>query len=133
MLPYFDLGQVLFRSFDSLLDPRVAKERYPAALTRLRRYTGTEAGSTPITELARARLEERFATPGLTGPWTVEVEQALDNQGRYLTGIKEAFERSGLKGWQKDHARLVRQMEEHAEVDAERTAAARTDDQSPAA
>jgi Bacterial protein of unknown function (DUF885) len=115
MLPYFDLGQVLFRSFDSLLDPRVGKERYPAALTRLRRYTGTEGGSTPITELARARMEDRFATPGLTGPWTVEVEQALDNQGRYLTGIKEAFERSGLKGWQKDHARLVRQMEEHAE------------------
>lgn len=36
MLPYFDLGQVLFRSFDTLLDPRVGKERYPAALTRLR-------------------------------------------------------------------------------------------------
>jgi len=115
MLPYFDLGQVLFRSFDSLLDPRVDKQRYPAALTRLKRYTGTEAGFTPITELLRARIEERFATPDLTGPWTVEVQQALDNQGRYLTGIKEAFERSGLKGWQKDHARLVRQMEEHAQ------------------
>src|SRR4030095_15667400 len=47
--------------------------------------------------------------------WPVEVQQALDNQGRYLTGIKEAFERSGLKGWQKDHARLVSQMEEHAQ------------------
>ena len=114
MLPYFDIGQVLFRSFDGLLDPRVAKERYPAALTRLRRYTGTEEGYTPITELARARLEDRFATPGLTGPWTVELEQALDNQGRYLEGIKEAFERSGLEGWQKDHARLARQMEDHA-------------------
>jgi hypothetical protein len=115
MLPYFDLGQLLFRSFDSLLDPRVAKARYPAALTRLRRYTGTEPGSTPITELARARIEERFATPGLTGPWTVEVQQALDNQERYLTGIKESFEQSGLAGWQEDHARLVRQMEEHAQ------------------
>jgi uncharacterized protein (DUF885 family) len=115
MLPYFDLGQVLFRSFDSLLDPRVAKERYPAALIRLKRYTGAEDGYTPITVLARARMEERFSTPGLTGPWTVELQQALDNQGRYMTGIEEAFERSGLEGWQKDHARLVRQMDEHAQ------------------
>ena len=114
MLPYFDLGQVLFRSFDSLLDPRVDKERYPAALTRLRRYTGAEPGYTPVTELARARIAERFPTPGLTGPWTVELQQALDNQGRYLAGIKEAFERSGVKGWQRDHARLVRQMEDYA-------------------
>jgi uncharacterized protein (DUF885 family) len=114
MLPYFDLGQVLFRSFDSLLDPRVAKERYPAALTRLRRYTGTEPDYTPITELARARIEERFATPGLTGPWTVEVEQSLENQPRYLDGIKEALEKSGLEGWQDEHARLVSQMNEHA-------------------
>ncbi|HEX9773318.1 MAG TPA: DUF885 domain-containing protein [Steroidobacteraceae bacterium] len=114
MLPYFDLGQVLFRSFDSLLDPRVAKERYPAALTRLRRYTGTEPGYTPIAELARARIEERFATPGLTGPWTVEVEQSLENQPRYLDGIKEAFEKSGLEAWQDEHAKLVSQLDEHA-------------------
>ncbi len=114
MLPYFDLGRVLFRGFNSLLDPRVSKERYPAALTRLRRYTGSEAGHTPIAELARARIEERFSTPGLTGPWTVEVEQGLENQGRYMVGIKEAFEKSGLEGWQEDHARLVSQMDAYA-------------------
>ncbi len=132
MLPYFDLGQVLFRSFDTLLDPRVGSERYPAALTRLRRYTGSEPGYTPITELARARIEERFAVGGLTGPWTVEIQQALDNQGRYLTGIKQAFERSGLKGWQKDHARLTRQMEEHARwMRAELLPRARTSNRLP--
>lgn len=132
MLPYFDLGQVLFQSFDTLLDPRVTKDRYPAALERLRRYTGSEPGYTPITELARARIEDRFATPGLTGPWTVEVEQALDNQDRYLKGIKEAFERSGLKGWQKNHARLTHQMEDYATwVRAELLPRARTSNRLP--
>jgi uncharacterized protein (DUF885 family) len=80
----------------------------------LRRYTGSEAGYTPIPELARARIEERFSTPGLTGPWTVEVEQGLENQDRYMAGIKEAFEKSGLAGWQEDHARLMSQMDAYA-------------------
>jgi uncharacterized protein (DUF885 family) len=133
MLPYFDLGQVLFRSFNSLLDPRVAKERYPAALTRLSRYTGSEAGYTPIAELARARIEERFATQGLTGPWTVQVNQDLDNHTRYMDGIKEAFEKSGLRGWQKDHARLVSQMDAYAKwVRSELMPRARTTNRLPA-
>lgn len=132
MLPYFDLGQVLFRSFDTLLDPRVTKDRYPAALARLRRYTGSEPGYTPVTELARARIEERFSQQGLTGPWTVEVEQALDNQARYLTGIREAFERSGLEGWQKEHGRLTAQMEDYATwVRAELLPRARTTNRLP--
>jgi hypothetical protein len=114
MLPYFDLAQVLFRGFQTLLDPRVAKERYPAALERLRKYTGREPGHTPITELARARTEERFATQGLTGPWTVEVEQQFANQPRYLSGIRDLFEKSGLEGWQDDMKLLESQFEAHS-------------------
>jgi hypothetical protein len=114
MLPYFNLPEALFRGFRSLLDPRVAKERQPAALARLRKYTGVEPGYEPITELAQARISERFATTGLTGPWTVEVQQALDNQPRFVSGIRELFEKSGLEGWEKDLARLESQLEAHA-------------------
>ena len=97
MLPFFDLPQMLFGSFDALLDPRVDKARYPAALERLKRYTGRESGYKPITEQLQARIAERFETTGLTGPSTVEVQQSLDNQQRFVDGIREDFKRSGLK------------------------------------
>jgi hypothetical protein len=114
LLPFVDLPQLLFQSFDSLLDPRVEKSRYPAALTRLKRYTGRERGYTPITELLQARTSERFAIEGLTGPWTTEVQQSLDNRQRFVDGIRKDFERSGLKGWQSDLAVLDRQLKEYS-------------------
>jgi hypothetical protein len=55
MLPYYNPSQNLFFGFRSLLDPRVDPARYPAALERLRKYTGKAEGYTPITELAMAR------------------------------------------------------------------------------
>ena len=114
MLPYFDLTQALFQGFNALLDPRVSKDRHPAALVRLRKYTGREPGYEPITKLAQARTAERFATAGLTGPWTVEVEQALQNQPRFVAGIRDLFKKSGLTGWEKDLKVLESQLDAHA-------------------
>ena len=55
-LPFFDVGQAVFRGFQDLLDARVPKSRQKAALTRLHRYVGAEKGYEPITVLARAAL-----------------------------------------------------------------------------
>jgi hypothetical protein len=115
MLPYVDLGETLFYGFRSLLDPRVDPARYPAALTRLRKYIGREPGFEPITKLAQARSAERFETAGLTGPWTVEVEQSLANQPRYIDGIREVLRKSGLKGWERDFQVLEKQLVAHGE------------------
>jgi hypothetical protein len=114
MLPYFDLTQALFQGFNALLDPRVSKDRHPAALVRLRKYIGREPGYEPITKLAQARTAERFETAGLTGPWTVEVEQALQNQPRFVAGIRDLFKKSGLTGWEKDLKVLESQLDAHA-------------------
>jgi uncharacterized protein (DUF885 family) len=115
LLPWVDLNETLYRSFERLLDPRVDAARYPAALARLRKYTGRQAGYEPITKLAQDRLRERFDTEGLVGPWTVEIEQSLANQPRYVDGMREAFQRSGLEGWQKDFAVLEKQLTQHAD------------------
>ncbi len=132
MLPFVDLPQALFQGFNSLLEPRVGKERYPAALARLRKYTGRAPGYEPITQLAQARARERFAESGLTGPWTVELEQALQNQPRYLAGIRDLFTRSGLKGWEKDLRLLESQLQSHAAwVRAELLPRARTTNRLP--
>jgi hypothetical protein len=114
MLPYFDLSQSLFQGFHGLLDPRVAKSRYPAALVRLRRYVGAEHGYQPITTLVRARVDEHLSDTSLTGPWTVEVEQHLKNQAQYIKGIQDLFAQSGLKGWQGDLKTLTRQLDDYA-------------------
>jgi uncharacterized protein (DUF885 family) len=93
----------------------VPKERQKAALTRLHRYVGAERGSEPITTLARKRYEEQAANAKLIGPWTVEAQQYLDNQPRYLDGIQKLLEESGLKGWQKDMQALRKQFSEYSQ------------------
>jgi hypothetical protein len=113
-LPFFDLGQAVFRGFQDLLDPRVAKSRQKAVLTRLHRYVGAEKGYEPLTVLARARYEERAGDSKLIGPWIVEAQQYLDNQPRYLDGIQKLMEGSGLKGWQKDMQALRTQFGEYS-------------------
>ena len=109
MLPYFDLPQALFTGFQTLLDKRTAKARYPAALVRLKRYNGAERGYEPITTLARARIEERFGDK-LTAPWSVEVEQELKNQDQYVSGIGDLLQKSGLKGWEHDFTTFSAQI-----------------------
>jgi hypothetical protein len=113
-LPFFDVGQAVFRGFQDLLDPRIPKSRRKAALTRLHKYVGAEKGYEPITVLARARYEEVAGNEQLIGPWIVEAQQYLDNQPRYLDGIQKLLEDSGLKGWQKDMKTLRIQFDEYA-------------------
>jgi len=114
-LPFFDLGQAVFGGFQNLLDARVPKERQKAALTRLHRYVGAERGYEPIAVLARKRYEEQAGDAKLIGPWTVEAQQYLDNQPRYLDGIQKLLEESGLKGWQKDMQALRKQLTEYGQ------------------
>jgi hypothetical protein len=114
-LPFTDLGQAVFSGFQNLLDARVPKERQKAALIRLRRYVGAERGYEPIATLARQRYEEQAGNANLIGPWTVEAQQYLDNQPRYLDGIQKLLEGSGLKGWQKDMQTLRKQMTEYGQ------------------
>ena len=113
MIPYFDLGRMLFGSFNAQLDPRVSKQRHAAALVRLRRYAGNERGYEPITTLARARIEERMNDASLTWPWVTEVEQHLADAKGYVDGTRELLQKSGLKGWQKDFDVLASQLKAH--------------------
>jgi len=113
MIPYFDVGEQVFGSFQDMLDARVDKKRQPAALIRLKRYAGTERGYEPITKLARARIEERMNDGTLAWPWVVEVQQDLDNAPRYIDGMRDLLQKSGLKGWQKDFDALTRELKAH--------------------
>ena len=87
------------------------KERQAAALVRLRRYAGLEPGSTSLTELARARTEERLPDKKLLGPYKPEVGQALADSPRLVAGIGGLFKKSGLSGYEPALAKLTEQMQ----------------------
>ena len=96
LLTYLDLGQLIFYSQQGLLQEQVDPARRPAALKRLKLYTGLEPGATPIIELAKARYTEEAANPKLLGSFKDKVEQSLANLGRYTDGIRKLYAEFGL-------------------------------------
>ncbi len=98
LLPYRNIGRTIFFGEQSLLDDQIAPERRHAAVTRLRRYTGLEAGYTPITLRAENVFRDKLKTPGLLGPAKPEVEQDIANMGAFSTGIGLLLEKYKT-GW----------------------------------
>ena len=92
LLPYQDPVELIFRGLTALLDDQVAEARRPAALVRLRRYTGLEAGWTPVLKQAEDNLRSGLKKPGLIGPFRDQVELDLKLAPRYIAGIVGLFE-----------------------------------------
>ena len=111
LLPFHAPARTAFAGIFSLLDPRVPKERQAAALVRLRRYAGLEPGSTPITELAKARTVEKLGDKKLLGPFRPEVEQAMADSKRLVSGIGELFKKAGLTGYEPAVTKLGEQLD----------------------
>ncbi|HVW86508.1 MAG TPA: DUF885 domain-containing protein, partial [Bryobacteraceae bacterium] len=112
-LPYYDVASLIFFGEKSLLDDQIKAERRPAAIVRLKKYTGLEPGFTPITTLAEQRFRDRMKTPGLLGPSRMEVEKDLGNTQTYITGIGLLYEKYRLKGYQEAYAKLKEQLAEY--------------------
>jgi hypothetical protein len=91
MLPYQDVGQLIFNGEFALLKDDVDAKRRPAALKRLECYVGKAPGCTPIAELAKAQTTARLGEKDLIGPYKGEVEQKLSNTQRYADGIRQLF------------------------------------------
>jgi len=115
LIPYLDVPRSIFQGLQILLDARNPEARRHGALRRLERYAGMEPGITPLTELARERMRERFDTPGLTWPYEEEVRQGIENCGRYIDGIADLFRSSPVRGWEPAHARLGSQIRDHCD------------------
>lgn len=95
-LPYANIPQLVFFGESSLLDDQVAEARRPAALIRLKRYTGLEAGTKPITELAKDRYNEKVADATLLRPFKGEVESHLEALPRFASGIRQLYIKYGM-------------------------------------
>jgi hypothetical protein len=95
-LSYADVGQLVFYGEFSLLQDDVAPARRAVALKRLQRYTGLEAGYTPITQLAKDRYLETAEDPKRIGPFKGDLEQQLGNIAHYASGVRKLFAKYGL-------------------------------------
>jgi len=133
-LPYGSVAGLIFFGEKSLLDDQVKPERRPAALVRLRKYTGIEPGYTPVTRQAEARFLEKANVPGLLGPSKQEVEKDLQNTATYVNGIGLLFEKYNIKGYQEPLAKLREELTEYDDfVRREVLPKARTDFRLPPA
>jgi uncharacterized protein (DUF885 family) len=110
MLPFYDVGQVVFDGLQAVLDPRNSADRQARALVRLKRYAGQEPGSEAITDLAKARTEGALANAKLVRPYIAQVNDAINNTQTFVDGIAELFRTAKLTGWESAHAALTRQL-----------------------
>ncbi len=96
VLPYTDIGRLIFFGEFGLLQDQVAPERRAAAVIRLRRYTGLEPGTQSVGELAKARYLEKVADPTLLPPFKEQLEKNLAGFPRFATGIRQLYAKYGL-------------------------------------
>jgi len=91
LLPYNDIGSLIFSGEFALLKDDVDASRRPSALERLQCYVGKAPGCKPVTEEAKALMTARLGDKALLGPYKGEVEQKLANTPRYVEGIRQLF------------------------------------------
>jgi hypothetical protein len=115
LLPYQNVSRTIFFGLQSLLDDQIAPERRKSAVIRLRRYTGMEAGYTPITVRAENVFREKLKTPGLLGPAKAEVEQDIANMSAFSTGIGLLLEKYKMDGYREAYAKLKDQLSEYSD------------------
>ena len=108
-VPYSSLPQLMFQSFHGLLDEQVSPGRRPSALVRLRKYTGIEPGTRPLTEYAIATIRERLKS-GKLPPVRSNVEKDLAQSSFFVAGVGKLFQQFQVKGYEEPYSRLKEQF-----------------------
>ena len=115
VLPFADVGQLVFQGQQGLLQDQVDPARRAKALDRLKAYVGLAPGTTPIATLARQRYEEKLSNASLLKPTKLEVEQALRNAETFTAGVRELYGKYRIEGGDAALAALDQQMKAYAE------------------
>jgi Arc/MetJ-type ribon-helix-helix transcriptional regulator len=112
-VPYENASEDVFEGLRRLLDDQVAPERRHAALIRLRKYAGVEAGYKPLTEILKQRDAEQIAKPNMIYPAKVDIETELSRNRNFVDGIPPLFKQYGIPGWEEPHAKLKTELENY--------------------
>jgi len=113
-LTWVDVPQLVFGNMNAILDDQISPQRRQTAKQLLERYTGLYAGSTALTDLARARWAESQG-PGKVGPYRGRVEDTLGKVDNYVAGIRQLFEKYQIEGAGPALDAMERQFHDYAE------------------
>jgi len=113
LLPSDNVAATIFSGMHGLLDDQISAERRPAAVVRLKKYTGMEEGYAPTTVLAEKVFRKRTKNPALLGPAKAEVEKDLSEMHEYSTGIGLLLEKYKMTGYAPAYAKLRDQLGEY--------------------
>jgi len=95
------------------LDEQTPAERRPAAVVRIRRYSGLDPGYRPLTDILKERVTEQMAKPGVFFPAKVEIETELARNSNYLDGIAALCREYKLSGWEEPYRKLKMQLTDY--------------------
>ncbi len=105
---YLQPARFIFGSIHALLDPQVAKDRWPAALARLQKYVASPS----LVELADAETLEGLKNAQLAPPGKLDVENELKTAKLTEQGIDKLFADYKLEGAAAPLAKLHQQLAE---------------------
>jgi hypothetical protein len=112
-VPFLNASSYVFQGLRPLLDDQTAANRRPAAVVRLRKYTGLEPGYTPLVDLLKQRDIEQMAKPGVIYPAKTEVVTELSRNSNYVEGIALLFKKYNQTGWEEPYAKLKTQLADY--------------------
>jgi hypothetical protein len=109
-VPFLNAPELVFSGLQGLLDDQTAPDRRRAAVVRLNKYAGIDAGSKPLTDLARTFVLARMDHPGVSFPSRLRMETELARNGNYIDGIADLFRKYKLTGWEPAYDRLKTEL-----------------------
>ncbi len=110
---WFDVGQMIYFSTHGLLDDQIEASRRPAALARLRKYTGLEKGYEPVTVVAEREIRQRLTKDGVVFPPRLRVENSLKSSETYVRGIGKLFDQYKIAGFEEAYNLLKKQIADY--------------------
>ena len=114
LLNFTDVPQLIFGGVRALVDPQIPLERQQKVVKRMEAYAGMLPGRPPITEQGKALFEADLKRdPKLLGPYKAELEQDLQDQPHYISGLKDLLSQSKVTGWEPAFAKLEAQMNDY--------------------
>ncbi len=112
-VPFLNPSSAVFSGLRILLDDQTAANRRPAAVVRIREYAGLEPGYTSIADIAKQRVIDQMAKPGVVYPARTEIETELGRNSAYIDGIAALLTKYKLTGWQAPFDTLKSQLADY--------------------
>ncbi len=112
-VPFLNAASTIYEGLASLLDDQTAPDRRQAAVTRIKKYAGLEAGYSPTTRIMQERVEQQIAAGNMIYPSRQEMEVELPHDASIISGITDLCKKYKLSGWEAPYEQLKKQVADY--------------------